>query len=138
MGDRASPRHCNKLLCARLRRSPLPSAVPDPLPAAPLSGSELLELLRRRWQASYDLQLVQRRGRLYLQVMWAYLEQQSFPLSAEAYGLKLEEVAGLLNGMGVAAQVRHWLNTTPEKPRLGKAMGLALDLPPELQGEYLL
>ncbi len=118
--------------------SPLPSAVPDPSPAAPLSGSELLEVLRRRWQASYDLQLVQRRGRLYLQVMWAYLEQQSFPLSAEAYGVKLEEVAGLLNGMGVAAQVRHWLSTTAEKPRLGKAMGLALDLPPERQGEYLL
>ena len=117
---------------------PLPSAVPPPSPASPLSGAELLELLRRRWQASYDLQLVQRRGRLYLQVMWAYLEQQSFPLSPEAYAARLEEVAGLLNGMGVAAQVRHWLSTTSDKPRLGRAMGLALELPPERLREYLL
>jgi hypothetical protein len=116
----------------------LPAAIPPSTPAPPLSGAELLALLRQRWQVSYDLQLVQRRGRLYLQVMWAYLEQQSFPLSPEAYGARLEEVAGMLNGMGVAGQVRHWLATTSDKPRLGRAMGLALDLPPERLGEYLL
>jgi hypothetical protein len=115
----------------------VPPSLPTP-PTPPLSGVELLGLLRQRWQASYDLQLVQRRGRLYLQVMWAYLEQQSFPLSAEAYGARLEEVAGLLNGMGVAAQVRQWLSTTTDKPRLGRAMGLALDLPAERLGEYLI
>ncbi|MFM8660217.1 MAG: DUF3067 family protein [Cyanobium sp.] len=112
-------------------------ADPPSLPTPPLSGSELLELLRQRWQASYDLQLVQRRGRLYLQVMWAYLEQQSFPLSPEAYAARLEEVAGMVNGMGVAGQVRRWLLTTTDKPRLGRAMGLALELPPERLGEFL-
>jgi hypothetical protein len=105
---------------------------------APLTAQELIDLLRSRWQASYDLQLVQRRGRFYLQVMWAYLEQQSFPLTAEAYGAKLEELAGLLNGLGVAAQVRHWLRTTAERPRLGRAMGLALELPPERASEFVL
>jgi hypothetical protein len=115
----------------------VPPAVPPSPPSPPLSGAELLELLRLRWQASYDLQLVQRRGRLYLQVMWAYLEQQSFPLSAEAYAARLEEVAGMVNGMGVADQVRHWLRTTTDKPRLGRAMGLALELPPERLGEFL-
>ncbi|MFM9104898.1 MAG: NFACT RNA binding domain-containing protein, partial [Cyanobium sp.] len=43
-------------------------AVPPSLPTPPLSGSELLELLRQRWRASYDLQLVQRSRRFYLQV----------------------------------------------------------------------
>jgi uncharacterized protein (DUF1684 family) len=42
------------------------------------------------------MQLVQRRGRLYLQVMWAYLEQQSFPLDAEAYGARIEERVNLV------------------------------------------
>jgi hypothetical protein len=107
-------------------------------PPAPLSGEEIQVLLQRRWQASYDLHLVQRRGRLYLQVMWAFLEQQSFPLSPEGYRAKLEEVAGLLNGMGVAGQVRHWLETTTDKPRLGRAMGLALAIPPERLSEYVL
>ena len=59
----------------------------------PLSGAELMGLLRSRWRASYDLQVVQRRGRLYLQVMWGFLEQQSFPLTADGYADKLEQVA---------------------------------------------
>ena len=100
--------------------------------------AELLQLLRQRWQASYDLQLVQRRGRLYLQVMWAYLEQQSFPLSPPEYAPRLEQLAGVLNGLGAAAQVRTWLRTTTDKPRLGRALGLPLELPPGRASEFLL
>ncbi|MEB3170755.1 MAG: DUF3067 family protein [Synechococcaceae cyanobacterium] len=115
--------------------SPLPSPAED---GAPLSAQEVWDLLQVRWQASYDLQLVQRRGRFYLQVMWAYLEQQSFPLDAEGYRSKLEELVGLLNGLGVASQVRAWLRTTPDKPRLGRAMGLALSIPAGRASEFLL
>jgi len=103
----------------------------------PLSAEDVLALLRQRWQASYDLQLVKRHGRLYLQVMWGYLEQQSFPLSAEAYGARLEELVATLNGLGVADQVRRWLATTRDKPRLGKALSLALELPEGRASEFL-
>jgi hypothetical protein len=96
------------------------------------------DLLQARWEVSYDLQLVQRRGRVYLQVMWAFLEQQSFPLSEEGYRVKLEELVGLLNGLGVAGQVRRWLLTTTDKPRLGKALGLALEIPAGRASEFLL
>jgi hypothetical protein len=122
------------LLC-----NPLWSALPSPAEdGAPLSAQEVWDLLQSRWQASYDLQLVQRRGRLYLQVMWAYLEQLSFPLDEEGYRRKLEELVGLLNGLGVAAQVRSWLRTTADKPRLGRAMGLALQIPAGRASEFLL
>lgn len=104
----------------------------------PLTAAELLGLLRQRWRASYDLQLVQRRGRLYLQVMWAYLEQQSFPLSAEQYGERLEALAGALNDLGVAEPVRQWLATTSDKPRLGKALTLPLEVPSQRLSEFLL
>jgi hypothetical protein len=90
----------------------------------------VLELLRSRWQASYDLQLVQRRGRLYLQVMWAYLEQQSFPLDAAAYETRVRELVEVLNNLSVGDQVRAWLRTTCDRPRLGKAMSLALEPAP--------
>ena len=121
--------------------SPPPAGPPPAGPppgSEPLSAEELLATLRRRWRASYDLQLVQRRNRLYLQVMWAYLEQQSFPLDAEAFGAKLADLVASLNGLGVAAQVRDWLNSTTDRPRLGKAMSLALDLPPGRASEFLL
>lgn len=104
----------------------------------PLSAAELLDLLRRRWQASYDLQLVRRHGRVYVQVMWGYLEQQSFPLSPEQYAARLEEIALTLNGLGVSEQVRRWLATTRDRPRLGKALSLALELPSGRASEFLL
>jgi hypothetical protein len=103
-----------------------------------LSSAEILSLLQARWKASYDLQLVQRQGRLYLQVMWGYLEQQSFPLSPEAYAIKLAELAATLNGLGVAEQVRQWLRTTRDRPRLGKALSLPLQLPEGRASEFLL
>jgi len=134
--DRGWPRPAATCCCA----APPPSvSVSEPSGAdQPLCADEVLALLRRRWQATYDLQLVQRRGRFYLQVMWAYLEQQSFPLTPQAYAEALEDLVATLNGLGVAAQVRDWLETTRDKPRLGKALSLPLELPPGRASEFLL
>ena len=104
----------------------------------PLTASEVIALLQQRWQASYDLQLVRRRGRVYLQVMWAYLEQQSFPLNADEYARHIGELVLVLNSLGVAGAVRRWLQQCPDKPRLGKALSLALELPPGRASEFLL
>jgi hypothetical protein len=109
-----------------------------PESGAPLRAGELVGLLRQRWQASYDLQLVRRQGRLYIQVMWGYLEQQSFPLSAEEYQERIEALETTLNGLGVADQVRQWLSTTRDRPRLGRALSLALVLPAGRASEFLL
>jgi hypothetical protein len=107
-------------------------------PAPPLQADEVLDLLRRRWQASHGLQLVQRQGRLYFQVMWNHLEQQSFPLSEAEYREALAEIIATLNGLGVAEQVRQWLETTRDKPRLGRALSLPLELPEGRAREFLL
>ena len=104
----------------------------------PLTASEVIALLQQRWQASYDLQLVRRRGRVYLQVMWAYLEQQSFPLDASDYERHISELVLLLNSLGVAEPVRSWLHQCPDRPRLGKALSLGLELPPGRASEFLL
>jgi hypothetical protein len=95
----------------------------------PLTVDEVIDLLRERWQASYDMQLVVRRKRMYLQVMWAYLEQQSFPLNEEEYRAHLAQVLDVVNRLGQAGAVRSWLNDTRDRPRLGQALSL------QLQGE---
>ncbi|MFN6133633.1 MAG: DUF3067 family protein [Synechococcaceae cyanobacterium] len=105
---------------------------------SPLGGPELIALLRQRWQASYDLQLVQRRGRLYLQVMWGHLEQQSFPMDAQAYAERIEQVAAALNDLCVTEQVRQWLLSVRDRPRLGKALSLPLQPDPGRVSEFLL
>ena len=95
-------------------------------PAAPLSAEEVVALFRSRWQASYDMQIVTRRRRLYVQVMWAYFAQQTFPLTEEAYRQHLAEVIEVVNRLGEAGSVRAWLQTTKDRPRLGKALSLQL------------
>ena len=95
----------------------------------PLTVDEVIDLLRERWQASYDMQLVVRRKRMYLQVMWAYLEQQSFPLNEEEYRTHLAQVLDVVNRLGQAGAVRSWLTDTRDRPRLGTALSL------QLQGE---
>ncbi len=94
--------------------------------SGPLGVDELMEFFRQRWGVSYDMQLVARSKRLYLQVMWAFLEQQSFPLSEEAYRGHISEVLDVVNRLGLSSQVRDWLYTTSKRPRLGKALSLPL------------
>ena len=103
----------------------------DPLASSaadPLGVEEVISWLRQRWRATYDLQLVVRRRRLYLHVMWAYLEQQSFPMDENSYRAHLAEVLDVVNRLGLAGEVRNWLLTTRDKPRLGKALSLQLQL----------
>ena len=95
-------------------------------PDLPLSADEVITCLRRRWKATYDIQLVVRRRRLYLQVMWAYLEQQSFPMNELTYYKHLSEVLAVVNRLGLSSEVRSWLETTNSRPRLGKALSLQL------------
>jgi Domain of unknown function (DUF3067) len=53
------------------------------------------------------------------------------------YLAHLDAVANYLNGWGSAAQVRDYIVTTREHPRLGKAVSVALDLG-ERGSEWLL
>jgi len=57
--------------------------------------------------------------------MWACFEQQSFPMSESNYRAHLQSVADTLNQVRAAEAVRRWLSSTPDRPRLGKAMSLA-------------
>jgi hypothetical protein len=107
-------------------------------PGAALTATELNQLLRERWRASYDLRLVQRQGRLYFQVMWSHLDQQSFPLTPQGYSERLSEMAATLNELGAADQVRLWLQTTRDKPRMGRALSLALAIQGARAEEFLL
>jgi hypothetical protein len=93
-----------------------------------MTGTELRELLRQKWGYSFDIQLRKVKGKILVQVMWRYLEQASFPLSETEYMEHLEAVTSYLNVWGAAEQVRAFILETREKPRLGKAVSVALDL----------
>ncbi len=93
----------------------------------PLKVDEVMNCLRHRWKATYDLKLIVRKKCLYLQVMWAYLEQQSFPLDEEAYRERLNSVLEVINRLGLSGLVRYWLHTVRQRPRIGRAVTLPLE-----------
>ncbi|MBR8829350.1 MAG: DUF3067 family protein [Gomphosphaeria aponina SAG 52.96 = DSM 107014] len=93
-----------------------------------MTGQELQELLLQKWGRSYDIQLRRTKGKIFVLVMWKYLEQASFPLSEGEYFAHLEQVANYLNAWGSVPQVTAYLEKTRERPRLGKAVSIPLDL----------
>ncbi|MGC9525222.1 MAG: DUF3067 family protein [Limnospira sp.] len=93
-----------------------------------MTGRELHELLLDKWGVSYDMQLRRTRGKIFVQIMWKYLEQASFPMTEAEYLDRLEAIADYLNGLGCGEQVRTHILNTREKPRLGKAVSIPIDL----------
>jgi hypothetical protein len=93
-----------------------------------MTGEDLHGLLLQKWGRSYDIQLRRTQGKIFVQVMWKYLEQASFPLTEAEYQAHLEAIATYLNAFGGTAQVQTFIEQTRDRPRLGKAVSIPLDL----------
>lgn len=102
-----------------------------------MTGQELHQLLFAKWGRSYDIQLRQIKGRIFVQIMWKYLEQASFPRSEREYFEHLNAIAAYLQAWGSEEDVREFLEKTKEQPRLGKAVSIPLDLG-ERSSEWIL
>ena len=102
-----------------------------------MTGLELHELIVSKWGYSFDVQFRRLQDQLFLQVMWRYLEQASFPLTEEEYLAHLDEVATYLVGWGQADHIRQVIADTRDRPRLGKAVSIPLNLG-ERSSEWLL
>jgi len=93
-----------------------------------MTGQELREIIITKWGYSYDVQMRKTPTKIYLQVMWKYQEQASFPLSEIEYLAHLDTIGSYLAAMGSVEQVQKFIDKTTERPRLGKAVSLLLDL----------
>ncbi len=102
-----------------------------------MTGHDLRQLLIDKWSRSYDIQVRRTQGKIFVQVMWKYLEQASFPLSEEEYVAHLNQVAGYIDAWGAVSQVQTYIEKTRERPRLGKAVNVPIDLG-ERASEWLL
>ena len=93
-----------------------------------MTGQELHQLLLSKWGRSYDIQLRRTKGKIFVLVMWKYLEQASFPLSETEYMAHLDTISSYLNAWGSMTQIEAFIAKTREHPRLGKAVSIPLDL----------
>ncbi|MBE9138271.1 DUF3067 family protein [Nodosilinea sp. LEGE 07088] len=93
-----------------------------------MTGADLQCWLLDKWGFSFDIQFRRTQGKIFLQIMWRYLEQVSFPLSEDEYLAHLDRVALYLNEWGQGDYVRRWIDATRDRPRLGKAVSIPLPL----------
>lgn len=93
-----------------------------------MTGADLQTLLIEKWGYSFDIQFRRTQGKIFLQVMWRYLEQASFPLSEEEYLAHLSQVLLYLHEWGQVEYVQQWIAQTRDRPRLGKAVSIPLPL----------
>jgi hypothetical protein len=93
-----------------------------------MTGHDLHELIVEKWGYSFDVQFRRLQGQVFFQVMWRYLEQASFPLTEEEYFAHLDSIASYLVAWGQADYVQSTIAQTRDRPRLGKAVSILLDL----------
>ncbi len=93
-----------------------------------MTGQELRQLLISKWGRSYDIQLRRTQGKIFVLIMWKYLEQVSFPMTEEEYLEHLSAVGAYLQAWGGVEQVQAYIQQTKERPRLGKAVSIPLEL----------
>ncbi len=102
-----------------------------------MTGNDLRQILLDKWGRSYDVQLRRTQGKIFFLIMWKYLEQISFPLTETEYVEHLDEVASHLQAWGSVEQVHTLIQQTRDRPRLGKAVSIPLELG-ERASEWLL
>lgn len=93
-----------------------------------MTGSELRAIMLEKWGFSYDVQLRKIKGKIFVQIMWKYLEQASFGATEETYIAHLNWVISHLESWGAVDQVTAFLAKTKEKPRIGKAVSIPIAL----------
>ena len=93
-----------------------------------MTGEELRQLAIRKWGRSYDIRLRRTQGKIFVQVMWKYLEQASFPLNEREYLEHLNAIASYIEAWGAKEQVCEYIASTRQRPRLGKAVSIPIDL----------
>ena len=70
-------------------------------------------------------------------MMWRFLEQESFPLNEDEYKKSIADKIEILNRCGYSEEVREWLKKVNDKPRLGRAVSLQLNVNEKMK-EFLI
>jgi Domain of unknown function (DUF3067) len=93
-----------------------------------MTGEELQQLIVAKWGHSYDVQIRRVQRKMWVQIMWKYLEQASFPMTEAEYLEHLDTVASYISAWGGDLQVQRFILSTRDRPRLGKAVNIPIDL----------
>ena len=111
-----------------------------PEPGSPMTGEELRGLVVAKWGKMYDTRIHQRRDQfnklgLYLQVMWKFVGQKSFPMTEAQYVEQLDAVAELLTEWGAQDTVRAGIPACTKFPKMDTTGANAVMIPLDIDVE---
>lgn len=102
-----------------------------------LTGEQLRALVTAKWGRPYDTRLRQSRDRkfgpaqrrMYLEVMWKFQGQKSFPISAAAYQEQLDAVAELLTQWGCVQEAVRGIREATGRPSVDTVGANSVTIP---------
>mmetsp|Transcript_12867 Transcript_12867/g.48115 ORF Transcript_12867/g.48115 Transcript_12867/m.48115 type:complete len:224 (+) Transcript_12867:47-718(+) len=105
-----------------------------PEPGSAMDGDELRKLVLKKWGKMYDTRIHQRRDQfnklgLYLQVMWKFVGQKSFPMTEGQYIAQTDAVAELLTEWGAQDEVRAAIPASTKFPKMDTTGANAVSIP---------
>lgn len=103
-----------------------------------LGGREFLEMIIKKWGVAYDIQLRKNTpfgegsSNIYLNVMWRYFGQKSFPLDEREYLEHLEALGRYLTAIDRVQHVKDKVKESRKRPNayFGYAVSIPLDVDP--------
>jgi len=103
-------------------------------PGSAMDGEELRKLVFNKWGKMYDTRIHQRRDQfnklgLYLQIMWKFVGQKSFPMTEAQYTEQLDAVAELLTEWGAQDTVRAAIPASTKFPKMDTTGANAVMIP---------
>lgn len=107
-------------------------------------GQDLLQLIVKKWGVAYDLQLRKSKPfgeaskNIYINVMWRYYGQRSFPMSERQYMEHLEAITRYLSAIDRVEHFKEKVDESRKRPNayFGYAVGIPLDVDPDTADSF--
>lgn len=104
----------------------------------------MLELIVKKWGVAYDIQIRKNKPfgdaskNIYINVMWRYFGQKSFPMDEREYLEHLEAIARYITAVDRVKEFKERVAESRKRPNayFGYAVGFPLDVDPDTADEF--
>ena len=111
---------------------------------AKLGGRELLDLIIKKWGVAYDVQLRKNTpfgegsANIYVNIMWRYFGQKSFPMDEREYLEHLEAIGRYITAIDKVSEFKEYVAQSRKRPNsyFGYAVGIPLNVDPSTADKF--
>ncbi len=109
-----------------------------------LGGRELLDLIIKKWGVAYDVQLRKNTpfgegsANIYVNIMWRYFGQKSFPMDEREYLEHLEAIGRYITAIDKVSEFKEYVAQSRKRPNsyFGYAVGIPLNVDPSTADKF--